>query len=159
PELLGVYLNPDEMERDMRASGALELAAYDVALTTEEVRKFFLRSKLLNDAGMTGMAESVTVGDGRLSVSADAANSYVASVTADLFRQHLLAAKTTFTLETVMSHSSKVELLQQAQAIGYRTYLYFVATDDPLINISTSGIEGIQSVQRIAGGIGFKAGP
>jgi len=29
-----------------------------------------------------------------------------------------------------------VELLAQAQAAGYRTYLYFVATDDPAINIS-----------------------
>jgi predicted ABC-type ATPase len=27
-------------------------------------------------------------------------------------------------------------LLAQAQAAGYRTYLYFVATDDPAINIS-----------------------
>jgi predicted ABC-type ATPase len=44
--------------------------------------------------------------------------------------------KITFTLETVMSHPSKVDLLTQAQAAGYRTYLYFVATDDPAINIS-----------------------
>jgi predicted ABC-type ATPase len=35
-----------------------------------------------------------------------------------------------------MSHRSKVELLRQAQELGYRTYLYFIATDDPLINIS-----------------------
>ena len=35
-----------------------------------------------------------------------------------------------------MSHASKVELLAQAQAVGYRTYLYFIATDDPAINIS-----------------------
>ena len=35
-----------------------------------------------------------------------------------------------------MSHASKVALLAQAQAMGYRTYLYFIATDDPAINIS-----------------------
>lgn len=35
-----------------------------------------------------------------------------------------------------MSHPGKVDLLKQAQAAGYRTYLYFVATDDPAINIS-----------------------
>jgi predicted ABC-type ATPase len=29
-----------------------------------------------------------------------------------------------------------VELLAQAQAAGYRTYLYYVATDDPAINVS-----------------------
>lgn len=34
-----------------------------------------------------------------------------------------------------MSHPSKVKLLADAQARGYRTYLYYVATDDPAINI------------------------
>ena len=35
-----------------------------------------------------------------------------------------------------MSHRSKIDILVQAQQAGYRTYLYFVATDDPTINIS-----------------------
>ena len=33
-----------------------------------------------------------------------------------------------------MSHPGKVALLEKAQQAGYRTYLYFVATDDPEIN-------------------------
>lgn len=35
-----------------------------------------------------------------------------------------------------MSHGSKVELLKFARGLRYRTYLYFVATEDPAINIS-----------------------
>lgn len=35
-----------------------------------------------------------------------------------------------------MSHPDKVVFLKQAQAKGYRTYLYFVATDDPSIIVS-----------------------
>jgi len=35
-----------------------------------------------------------------------------------------------------MSHSGKVALLADAQRKGYRTYLYYVATDDPQINVS-----------------------
>jgi predicted ABC-type ATPase len=35
-----------------------------------------------------------------------------------------------------MSSPDKVSLLQKAQKLGFRTYLYFVATDDPVINIS-----------------------
>lgn len=34
-----------------------------------------------------------------------------------------------------MSHWGKVELLERAQREGYRTYLYYVATDSPKINI------------------------
>jgi predicted ABC-type ATPase len=63
-------------------------------------------------------------------------NSYLASVTVDFLRNKLLEKKDSFTFETVMSHPSKVELLARAQRDGYRTYLYFVATDDPAINIS-----------------------
>lgn len=35
-----------------------------------------------------------------------------------------------------MSSPDKIQLLQKAQILGYRTYLYYIATDDPLINIS-----------------------
>jgi type I restriction enzyme, R subunit len=39
-------------------------------------------------------------------------------------------------LETVMSHESKVELLREARRLGYRTYLYFIATNDPMISLA-----------------------
>ena len=42
----------------------------------------------------------------------------------------------TFTFETVMSHPDKIELLHKAQRSGFRTYLYYVATEAPEINIS-----------------------
>lgn len=51
------------------------------------------------------------------------------------FGGKLLKVRQTFTFETVMSHPGKVALLQQAQQAGYRTYLYYVATD-PEINVS-----------------------
>jgi predicted ABC-type ATPase len=63
-------------------------------------------------------------------------NSYFASVAADFIRQILLRNQVSFTIETVMSHPSKVDLLRQAQNGGFRTYLYYIATDDPAINIS-----------------------
>ena len=63
-------------------------------------------------------------------------NSYYASVCADFIRHQLLEKKISFTFETVMSSQDKVDFLQKAQKIGYRTYLYFIATQDPIVNIS-----------------------
>ncbi len=60
----------------------------------------------------------------------------MASVASDFIRQSLLRERITFTFETVMSSSDKVQLLQRAQDLGYRTYLYFIATEDPSINIA-----------------------
>ena len=65
-----------------------------------------------------------------------AINGYTASVLSDFLRHSLLSAGETFTFETVMSHESKVAFLRQARAAGYRTYLYYVATEDPEINVS-----------------------
>ncbi len=35
-----------------------------------------------------------------------------------------------------MSSPDKVELLEKSRRLGYRNYLYFVATDDRQINVS-----------------------
>lgn len=40
PELLGVYINPDEIERDIRRFGFLDLAVYGVE-TTRKCTVFF----------------------------------------------------------------------------------------------------------------------
>lgn len=37
PALLGVYINPDEIEEEIRRSGSLSLEAYRVATTEEEI--------------------------------------------------------------------------------------------------------------------------
>lgn len=63
-------------------------------------------------------------------------NSYFAAVVADFIRNKLIEAEKSFTFETVMSSPDKVELLHKAQTRGYRIYLYYVATEDPEINIS-----------------------
>ena len=136
PALLGVYLNPDEMEQEIRRQGLLDFTTYGVTTTAVEVLPFFHNSTFLNSAGFGDPARQLAFSTNRLEFGTVAVNSYWASVASDFLRQKLLQQKISFTLETVMSHPSKVELLAQAQAAGYRTYLYFVATDDPAINIS-----------------------
>ena len=136
PELLGVYLNPDEMEVEMRTNGFLDLSGYRLIITDFEAKAFLKDSDILSGGGFERFSGSVSVSEGRLHVDRQAVNSYVASAISDLFRRRLMETRTTFTLETVMSHRSKVDLLEQAQGFGYRTYLYFIATEDPKINIS-----------------------
>jgi predicted ABC-type ATPase len=82
------------------------------------------------------VARDLSLSDGRLIFDARAINSYVASVAADFWRRKLIARRESFTFETVMSHPDKVGLFKEARRLGYRNYLYFVATEDPAINIS-----------------------
>ena len=74
--------------------------------------------------------------DGKLSFHEVSVNAYFASVAADFLRQKLLEQRVSFSFETVMSSPDKVALLELAQRLGYRTYLYYIATDDPAINLA-----------------------
>lgn len=134
PALLGIYLNPDELEKGIREKGFLDLATYGVTTTADEVLAFFTHSSFLASAGLGDETKRLGFADGRLDFREVAVNSYFASVAVDFLRQKLLEKKVSFTVETVMSHPGKVALLEQAQQLGYRTYLYFIATDDPAIN-------------------------
>lgn len=49
-------------------------------------------------------------------------------------RQAALAQMRSHSFETVMSHPSHIDHLHAARAAGFDVMLYFVATDDPLIN-------------------------
>jgi predicted ABC-type ATPase len=134
--LLGVYLNPDEIEASIRHNGFLDLGAFGVSTTAAELLPAFTGSELLRSAGLQEPALRLRLEGGRLVFAGVEVNAYFASVVADVLRQHLLERRASFTCETVMSHPGKVALLEQAQRLGYRTYLYFVATDDPEINVS-----------------------
>jgi len=136
PQLLGVYLNPDEIESSLRRDRYLDFSMFGVSAPASETRLFFTDSKFLREAGSLASASQLTFADGRLGLGAAEVNSYLASVAADFLRQKMLARGISFTFETVMSHPSKIDILIQAQSTGYRTYLYFVATNHPAINIS-----------------------
>jgi predicted ABC-type ATPase len=127
--LLGVYLNPDEIQKDIEDRGFLNVRDYGLQTTREEVLPFFVNSTLLQKAEMDEE-------DGKLSFHEVSVNAYFASVAADFLRQKLLEKRVSFSFETVMSSRDKVALLEKAQRLGYRTYLYYIATEDPAINVA-----------------------
>lgn len=135
-ELIGIYINPDEMELEMRDRGFLDFASYQVQTTKEEVLQFFSQAELLKQADLMDEVGYLRFGDEKLIFHDVGVNSYFASVAADFIRMRLLELRKSFSFETVMSHPGKVELLDYARQLGYRTYLYFIATEDPTINIS-----------------------
>jgi predicted ABC-type ATPase len=136
PLLLGVYINPDDLELEMRSSGGLDLGSRSVTTSEIEVTSFFRNSKLLQSAGLAAAAGNIGFCDQRIIFPGVAVNAYFASVAADFLRRKLIERRESFTFETVMSSPDKVAFLAQAQRSGYRTYLYYIATDDPEINIS-----------------------
>jgi predicted ABC-type ATPase len=116
-----------------------------LGLTTDidEVQMFFKSSKLLKDRGLG--TDAIEYREGAIELGGVPINSYYASVAADFLRRKALESKRSFSFETVMSAPDKVELLRTAGSLGYRTYLYFVATEHPDINVA-------RVAQRVADG-------
>jgi predicted ABC-type ATPase len=62
----------------------------------------------------------------------------------------MLENNLSFTYETVMSHKSKMDFMQKAIESGYRVYLYFIATEDPEINLNRVNVRVAQNGHSVA---------
>lgn len=128
------------MERDLVASaGFLSLRNLGVGGEPSEVlsriRKSLKTFGLEKRLDLPGLLAGMTLDDTLRLWVPGPYDSYLAASLADAVRQELMEEGQTFTFETVMSHPSKIDFMRKARERGYRVYLYFVATDDPTINI------------------------
>ncbi len=58
---------------------------------------------------------------------------------ADEARERCLINGSDFSFETVMSHPSKIEFMACAKSSGFQVSLFFVATNDPILNVERVG--------------------
>ncbi|WP_048169653.1 hypothetical protein [Methanosarcina siciliae] len=64
-------------------------------------------------------------------------NSYIGSILADYLRVcYIKLNEDNFSFETVLSHPSKVDFLKSTKECGWLVYLYYVCTEDPIINVA-----------------------
>lgn len=125
------FVNADDILRDVRSGQGVEL---DLGRTiaAEDVRLALLAGgRLATDHPF--LATIQVVADRILPSSS--CDDYCAAAIADFLRQELLVAGRSFSFETVMSHRNKVDFFARAPLLGYRTYLYFIATESPALNV------------------------
>jgi predicted ABC-type ATPase len=139
PEWVGIYVNADDLERTVRANGFFDLAEFELDQDAQarfaRLRHAMQQTERFEDDRALHVAGQLALVGTAIHVPPLAMDSYIAATIADFLRQELLDAGEDFTFETVMSHESKVQFMAEAQQRGYRTYLYFIATDDVAINI------------------------
>ncbi len=133
---LGVYINPDDIEREIASTGSLDFGHFKVKAQKDHIFDFLRRSNQLIDHGQVSDVSKLGFDNNSILFHQVNLNSYLVSAIADFLHESLIALQTSFSIETVMSHLKKIEVLKNAQAEGFRNYLYFVATESPEINIS-----------------------
>ena len=67
PELLGISINPDEIEKEMQQYDFSDFDHYQIQTTEEEVLDFFINSPLLKEAYLLDDAHNLRFNNGKLS--------------------------------------------------------------------------------------------
>jgi predicted ABC-type ATPase len=136
PRLLGHYLNPDEIEKEVKSNDYLDIRDYSIETNETEIIDFFskhplfAKTELGNSYGYIRYVQAEFIDFSKLGF-----DSYTSAILTDFLRHKYLATHQSFTFETVMLSADKIEILKKAQQSGYKTYLYYVATEDPSINL------------------------
>ncbi|TCB50771.1 zeta toxin [Acinetobacter sp. ANC 4779] len=138
PHHIGAYLNADELEQNLNTSHQLDLTTYHPTLKSQNLIAFLKQKKRPNAGQLVALltSEPILLEDGNILFDPSEIDSYLCARIIDYIRLEFLRLKISFTFETVMSHISKVEFLQAAKRQGFKTYLYYVSTVDPMINIA-----------------------
>lgn len=131
----GVYINADEIENTLRTKGILSFQSYDIEADDKELKAsfdIFLKTRKTNVK-----KDSFRLNDNFLILrNRDFLDSYFAGFIAEFIRDKMISwGRPKITIETVMSHPSKLDLMKMALEKGYRVYLYYVTTEDPMINV------------------------
>jgi predicted ABC-type ATPase len=144
PHQLGTYLNADDLERSVKSPNGYPLDSFPFTLEQRDL------SDRWRASGFPGVdtAERVPVVDrGRLRLTD--CKGYEAAALTDILREKLIEHRASFSFETVMSHVSKVRLLERARNLNYRTYLYYIATEDPTINVARVKARAAQGLHDV----------
>lgn len=141
---LGVYINADEIEYSLNKDKKIDFSNFEILINQGTIQAFFKQSSFSpikrNEADLYS---KLYVNDNILTTTANI-DSYLAADLAEFIRQQLLGHALSFTYETVMSHPNKIAFFKEAQQKGYKVYLYFIATEDPEINIRRVNIRVAQ---------------
>lgn len=133
---LGVYVNADELKIILNRDRCLDFSDYGVTLNRECFMEEFRNSSLasrIHDVEDTLSNIELSENQIILKENYEVEDYFVSYITSYIWKK-LLETSSKFTIETVMSHPSKLDFMRQAQKNGFKVYLYFVSLADPELN-------------------------
>lgn len=148
-----IYVNADKIEGEIKATGKFHFNAYRIKVKDAEFKQHITMSGLfsskIND---NSFIKQFTIIKGILYIRIPKTkiNSYHASFIATYLAEKLIISGQSFCFETVMSHPSKVDFLRMANAANYRTYLYFLFTENVQVNIARVKLRAKQGLHDVS---------
>jgi len=128
------HINPDLIAKDMAVS--INLDNWPINFSFAEL-EYFLKSSPYQSMVNFNLSEVITYKDNRISLKdySFKNNSYLAAAISDFLRIKMIYSDSSFSFESVFSHISKIQEIQNAKKENFKIYLYFITTSNPLINL------------------------
>jgi predicted ABC-type ATPase len=133
----GIFVNADLIERKLHDQNFLDLSEFNLNLSQTDLEQFLSTEKiatLLQKSDLTD--KNILIKQNILLHKDTNLHGYLGAVIAAFIRHEMMKHGLKFSFETVMSHKSKITEIIEARNLGYKTYLYFICTDSPEINVS-----------------------
>jgi predicted ABC-type ATPase len=131
----GYYINADDIAGQLRTD-SFTFNSFRLKVSKRDFHSVALASGLVNtEFTQTDFIDAHSFRSNKVKLKDIKAVERVAQIIADFLRKKLLNEKQKFSFETVFSHHSKLDIMREAVAEGYKVYLYFVSTESPDINI------------------------
>ncbi|CAN1515926.1 hypothetical protein MCETHM1_00938 [Flavobacteriaceae bacterium] len=134
----GIFINADEIEKTLQTKGLIDLSEFGLKITQKDLERFISLNdsqSLFAKAQQENFTIDITIAENFIVNKPKDTNSYEAAFAASFIRYLLLREQKSFSYETVMSDFSKIREIETANKLGFKTYLYFVCTDDYEKNI------------------------
>lgn len=133
---LGTYVNADEIKVTLSKDRSLDFSLYSLTLHKDHFINTLRKStwsERMNDVEYT---ISQLYFEGYCIKISDSyePEDYFVTFMASYIWDELLESSNKFTVETVMSHPSKLDFIKRAKDKGFKVYLYFVSLADPALN-------------------------
>ncbi|WP_333809357.1 hypothetical protein [Flavobacterium sp.] len=135
----GFFINADILEKRLAESGLIDLKEIGLDATQDDLDAFMILDSsktLFNKAAEEGHVIDVFVKENFIVDASKETQSYEGAFIASFIRHLLITQNKSFSFETVMSHTSKIDEIKHVVSLGYHAYLYFVCIDSPEVNVS-----------------------
>lgn len=132
----GIYINADDIAQELRKYSRISLLEFGNKINKRKLVHITVTSGLLDGSlDEEKFKKLFVISNNYFVLKNQNFVEEIAQIVANFLREIALEQNLKFSFETVFSHKGKIDFMRRASESGYKVYLYFVATEDPLINI------------------------
>ena len=133
---IGIYCNADDYKISINNTHTFDFDSCNLILHGDNFLQSVKESSLFREMQGDELLTKISFRNNKIIFSEDyLVNDYFTSFLVSYILSNLIGKCDKFSYETVMSHPSKLSLMQTAKDKGYKVYLYFISLVDPQLNI------------------------